>query len=65
MNIKIEGHPPTDQKPYALLLKHTQSVKEEFKVSEMSGIITNSVSSWSSPIVIVPQKAQPSEISQK
>ena len=49
--------PPIPQKPYTL--KCTQRVWDELEILEKAGITSQSVSSWLSPIVIVPKEAQP------
>ena len=59
MDIDTRDHPPIAQKPYTLPLKHTQWVHEELEMLEVAGVISLSVSPWSSPVVIAP--AQPGE----
>ena len=58
-------HPPIKQKPYMLPLKHTQWIYKELETLQKSGTISRSVFPWSSPIAIVPKKAQPGETPQK
>ena len=65
MDIDTGDYPPIAQKPYTLPLNHTQQVHEELVMLEEVGIISLSVSSWMSPIIIVPKKAQPGEQHQK
>ena len=59
MDIDTGDHPPICQKPYTLALKHYEWVKKEVEQLERAGIITRSVSPWTSPIVIVPKKSVP------
>ena len=65
MDIDTWDHPPFTQSLYALPLKHSLWVCEELEILEKAGIISRSVSPWSSPIVIVPKIMQPGEISQE
>ena len=58
-------HPLIVQKPYMLPLKYTQWVLEELEILEKAGIISPRVSSWLSPIVILPKKAQLGEQPQR
>ena len=48
-------HPPIAKKPYTLDLKHYDWVKEEFDKLFETGVISESYSSWSAPIVVVPK----------
>ena len=52
---------PVSSRPYTLPLKHYEWVQKEIKSLEHVGIITKSMSSWASPIVIVPKKSSPGE----
>ena len=63
LNVDIDTgcHPSFAQKPHLLPLKHTRWVREELKMLQKAGIISQSVSPWSISIVIVPKKAQPEE----
>ena len=64
MDIDTGDHPPPPticQKPYTLALKHYEWVQKEVDQLEWTGIITRSVSLWTSPIVIVPKKSAPDE----
>ena len=65
MDIDTGDHCPVAQKPYTLPLKHFQWVHEELEMLKQARIISQSVSPWSSPIVIVPKKAQPGELPQQ
>ena len=47
---------PITQKPYTLPLKHTEWVQRELEILEKAGVIVRSVSSWASPIVVVPKR---------
>ena len=57
--------PSIAQKPYTLLPKHTQAVKEEVVMLEKSAVITYSVLTWLIPTVLVPKKPQTYEVPQK
>ena len=59
MDIPTGDSPPVSQKPYTLALKHVQWMQEEIEMLEKAGVIVQSVSSWASPIVIVPKKTAP------
>ena len=52
---------PITQKPYTLPLKHTTWVQRELEILEKAGVIVRSVSSWASPIVVVPKRTAPGE----
>ena len=47
---------PITQKPYTLPLKHTEWVQRELEILEKARVIVRSVSSWASPIVVVPKR---------
>ena len=55
MEIDIGDYPPIAKKPYTLALKHYDWVKEEIDKLLEAGIIRESHSSWSAPIVVVPK----------
>ena len=61
MDIDTGDSPPVSSRSYTLALKHHRWVQEEIETLERVGIITKSMSSWASPIVIVPKKSQPGE----
>ena len=61
MEIDTKNHPPIAFKPYTLPLKHYDWVQREIETLERAGIIERSISSWASPIVIVPKKSAPGE----
>ena len=65
MDIDTGNSPPVCQKLYTLPLKHNQWVKEELEALEKAGIILQSMSPWSSPIVFVPKRSAPGEPPQK
>ena len=65
MDIDMGDSPPVSSRPYTLALKHHRWVQEEIETLERVGVITKSMSSWSSPVVIVPKKSQPGEPPQK
>ena len=46
---------PVSQKPYPVAMKHYQWVKEEIDKLLEAGVIRNSHSSWSAPIIVVPK----------
>ena len=48
-------HPPIAKKPYTLALKHYDWVKEEIYKLLEAGVIRESNSRWSAPIVVVPK----------
>ena len=52
---------PITQKPYTLPLKHTTWVQRELEILEKVSVIVRSVSSWASPIVVVPKRTAPGE----
>ena len=56
MSIDTGDHPPIAKKPYALALKHYDWVKEEIDKLLEAGVIRESHSSWSAPIVVVPKQ---------
>ena len=55
MTIDIGDHPPIAKKPYTLALKHYDWVKEEIDKLLEAGVIRESHSSWSAPLVVVPK----------
>ena len=55
MTIDTGDHPPIAKKPYSLALKHYDWVKEEIDKLLEAGVIRESHSSWSAPIVVVPK----------
>ena len=57
--------PPFAQALYMLPLKHSQWVQDELEIPEKARIIFQSISPWSSPIVIIPKKAIPGQMLQK
>ena len=61
MDIDTGDSPPVCQKPYNLPLKHREWVQKELETLERAGVIVRSISSWASPIVIVPKKTEPGE----
>ena len=62
MDIPTGDSPTVSQKPYTLVLKHEQWVREEIETLEKAGVIVWSVSPWASPILIVPKKTAPGEL---
>ena len=55
MSIDTGDHPPIAKMPYALALKYFDWVKEEIDKLLEAGVIRESHSSWSAPIVVVPK----------
>ena len=55
MSIDMGDSDPVSQKPYLVAMKHYQWVKEEIDKLLEAGVIRNSHSSWSAPIIIVPK----------
>ena len=65
MDIDTGDSPLIASKPYTLSLKHYYWVQKEITTLERAGIITKSISPWSSPVVIVPKKSAPGEAPQR
>ena len=62
----IQGIAPlVSSRPYTLPLKHYEWVQREIESLEHAGVITKSMSKWTSPIVIVPKKSAPREPSKR
>ena len=55
MSIDTSDHPPIAKKLYALALKHYNWVRDEIDKLLEAGVIQESHSSWSAPIVVVPK----------
>ena len=55
MSIDTGDSDPVSQKPYPIAMKHYQWVKEEIDKLLEAGVIRNSHSSWSVPIIVVPK----------
>ena len=55
MSIDTGDHPPIAKKPYALALKHYDWVRDGIDKLLEAGIIRESHSHWSAPIVVVPK----------
>ena len=53
MSIDTGDSDPISQKPYPIAMKHHQWVKEEIDKLLEAGVIRNSHSSWSAPIIVV------------
>ena len=61
MDIDTGDSPPVCQRPYNLPLRHAEWVERELRLLEEAGIIVRSVSSWASPIVVVPKRSEQGE----
>ena len=61
MDIDTGDSPLVSSRPYTLALKHHRWVQEEIETLKRAGVITKSMSPWTSPIVMVPKKSQPGE----
>ena len=55
MSINTGDLDPVSQKPYPVAIKHYNWVKEEIDKLLEVGVIRNSHSSWSAPIIVVPK----------
>ena len=55
ISIDTGDHPLIAKKPYTLAIKHHELVKEEIDKLLEVGVIKESHSSWSAPIVVVPK----------
>ena len=55
MSIDMGDSDPVSQKPYPIAMKHYNWVKEEIDKLLEAGVIGNSHSSWSAPIIVVPK----------
>ena len=55
MSIDTGNNPPVAKRPYTLALKHHDWVKAEIDKLLEAGVIRESDSSWSAPIVVVPK----------
>ena len=53
MSIDMRDSDPISQKPYPIAMKHYQWVKKEIDKLLEAGVIRNSHSSWSAPIIVV------------
>ena len=60
MDIDTGDSPLSAKKPYTLPLKCYDWVQQEIESLEQAGIITQSVSPWASPIMVVAKKSAPS-----
>ena len=56
MDIDIGDNPPIVKRPYTIALKHYDFVKEEINKLLNAGVIRESNSNWSAPIVVVPKQ---------
>ena len=59
MDIDTGDSPPIACRPYTLPLKHHDWVKKEIEILDRAGIIDKSISTWASPVIIVPKKSKP------
>ena len=56
MSINTGDSDPVSQKPYPVAMKHYNWVQEEIDKLLEAGVIRNSHSSWSAPIIVVPKR---------
>ena len=61
MEIDTGGSVPLAQSPYMLPLKHYDWVRKEIGTLEKAGVIERSLSTWASPVIVVPKKSAPDE----
>ena len=61
MDLDTGDSPPSAKKPYTLPLKHYNWEQQEIESLEWTGIISQSVSPWASPIIVAPKKLAPGE----
>ena len=61
MDIDTGDSPSISSRPYTLPLKHYEWMQREIESLEWAGVIKKSMSTWASPIVIVPKKSAPGE----
>ena len=61
MDIDMRDSPPVSSRPYTLPLTHFEWVQREIESLKCAGIITESMSKWAIPIVIVPKKSATGE----
>ena len=57
LDIPMEG-PPIMSKPYAIPMKYCEFVDHKIKQLEEASIISQSMSDWASPTLVVPQKEE-------
>ena len=55
LDIPTEG-PLVASKPYTVLLRYHKFIDHDIKELEEAGIISQSMSNWTSPILVVPKK---------
>ena len=55
MSIDTGDSDPVSQKPYPIAMKYYNWVKEEIDTLLEAGVIRNSHSSWSAPIIVLPK----------
>ena len=61
MDIDTGDSPPVSSRPYTLPLRHYECIQREIESLEWAGVITKSMSKWSSPKLVVPKKSAPGE----
>ena len=57
MEIDTGDSLPVAQNPYTLPLKHHEWVRKEIETLEKAGVIKHSLSTWVSPVIVVPKKS--------
>ena len=61
IEINTGNSPLITQKPFTLPLKHAMWVQKELEILKKAGVIVTGVSTWASPIVIIPKRTAPGE----
>ena len=61
MEIDTGDSLPVAQSPYTLPLKHYEWVRKEIETLEKAGVLVKSLSSWASPVIVVPKKSTSDE----
>ena len=56
MTIDTEDSPPVSQRPYPIVMKNHQWVREEIEKVLEANVICSSRSSWTAPIIVIPKE---------
>ena len=59
LNVQVTEGSPVFVKQYAIPLKYQNFIDDETKRLEKAGLISRSLSNWSSPCIVVPKKQDP------